>query len=131
MGFDYIKHKTFAIDFDGTIIDEGYYPDVGVPKPNAINVMNRIIENGGRIIIWTCRGGKHQEEAIRIMLNTYRLYDFIINDNYQDVKDAYTHPSPKVLADYYIDDRNIFFKEIDWYEIENILFPPQKQNIMT
>lgn len=121
------KYKTIAIDFDGTIIEEGIYPDFGEPKPNAIHTMKRLIDNGVKIIIWTCRGGEAQKEGIKNMLNKHGLYEFVINEHLPEVNEPFEFTSPKVYCDLYIDDRNLFTEKIDWYEIENILFDKDKK----
>lgn len=117
--------KTYAIDWDGTVVKDKQYPRIGEPKPNAINVMKRMQETGGRIIIWTCRGGMEQQEKIRTKLNEYGIFDFMINEEFQDSRDFWAgSTSPKVFADVYIDDRGIHtMGEIDWFEVEEILFP--------
>lgn len=116
--------KTYAIDWDGTIVKDKQYPKIGEPKPNAINVIERLINEGNRVIIWTCRGGREQEEGIVAKLNEYGIFDFMINDEFPDSKDFWKDASsPKVFADVYIDDRGIHTQgEIDWYEIEKIIF---------
>lgn len=121
--------KIYAIDWDGTIIEDKQYPKIGEPKPNCINVMKKILASGGHIIIWTCRGGREQEEGIRAKLNEHGIYDFIFNDHHPEVNEFFGGAdSPKVLADVYIDDRNIYSREIDWFEIEQILFPETLDN---
>lgn len=115
--------KTYAIDWDGTIVKNGSFPSIGEIKPNFINVAKRIIDNGDRIIIWTCRGGKEQYKAITDKLNENGITDFLINEDYPDIKKRFKDQSPKVFADIYIDDRGLFSNGIDWYEIEKILFP--------
>lgn len=123
-----LNGKTVAVDWDGTFVDDGQYPKIGQPKENAVKVLKRIIEEGGRILIWTCRGGHEQENGIAIRLKENGIYNFIINQHFQDVVDQFEHSSPKVFADIYIDDRGIHTmgKEIDWYEVEQILFPHDK-----
>jgi hypothetical protein len=120
-----MAYKTFAIDWDGTIIPDRQYPKIGEPKPNAIHVMQRIVDEGGRIVIWTCRGGMEQQEGIKNKLNEHGFSDFIVNEHFQDTIDAFDFASPKVFADIYIDDRSLFTRKIDWFEIENILFPEE------
>ena len=122
-----MKFRTYALDWDGTIVDDNQYPAIGEPKPNAVNVIKRIIENGGKIIIWTCRGGKEQEDGIRDKLNEYGIFDFALNAHLSDTLDAFEHHSPKVFADVYIDDRGIYTKEIDWFEIERIIFDKDEE----
>jgi hypothetical protein len=117
--------KTYAIDWDGTVVNDKQFPNIGEPKPNAINVMNRMLAEGSRIIIWTCRGGREQADGIRAKLNEYGIFDFMVNKEYPDSIEYWKDSlSPKVFADVYIDDRGIHTQgEIDWYEVEEILFP--------
>lgn len=117
--------RTYAIDWDGTVVSDKRYPKIGEPKPNAINVMKRMLAEGSRIIIWTCRGGREQEEGIRAKLNEHGIFDFMVNDEFPDSREYWKDTvSPKVFADVYIDDRGIHTQgEIDWYEVEEILFP--------
>jgi hypothetical protein len=119
--------KTYAIDWDGTVVENRQFPRIGEPKPNAIHVMQRIIDEGGRIIIWTCRGGEEQAKGITEKLNEHGIYDFRLNDEFEDSKEYWKDSaSPKVFADVYIDDRGIHTQgEIDWFEVEEILFPKQ------
>jgi hypothetical protein len=119
-----VKGKKIAIDWDGTVVKNGQYPEIGEPKPNAINVLQRIVNDGGKVAIWTCRGGKKQEQGIVDKLHELGFTEFIINKQFPDVLDEFEEHSPKIFADLYIDDRALFAqKEIDWYEVERILFP--------
>lgn len=117
------KNLTIAIDFDGTLVYDGCYPNFGSIKPNAINVIKKIIDNGHRIIIWTCRGGEEQMNGIRKKLNKHGVFKFIINEHFKDTLDEFEHFSPKVFASIYIDDRSLhaMHNGIDWFEIEDML----------
>jgi hypothetical protein len=87
--------------------------------------MKKMQETGGRIIIWTCRGGMEQAVGIKKKLNEHGIFDFMVNDEFPDSRDFWKDSvSPKVFADVYIDDRGIHTQgEIDWFEVEEILFP--------
>lgn len=116
--------KSYSVDWDGTIVDEGLYPAIGEPKPNAIKVIKRLIEEGNKIIIWTCRGGENQAKAIIDVLNKHGVYDFVFNTHLQETLDMFDTHSPKVYADYYIDDRSIYAPKngVDWFELEKLIF---------
>ena len=91
-----------AIDFDGTCVDH-FYPLIGEPVPNALESMRFFNENNHDIILNTMRSGKHLDEAVDYLeKNGIRLFG--INEN-PDQK-SWTK-SPKVYADYYIDDAAI------------------------
>jgi hypothetical protein len=121
-----VKGKKFAIDWDGTVVENGFYPNVGEPKPNAIKVMQRIVDEGGEVAIWTCRGGRQQEQAITDKLHKLGFTNFIINEKFPEILELFEEHSPKIFADVYIDDRGLFApKEIDWYEVEKMLFPEE------
>lgn len=95
----------FAIDFDGTIVENGKYPNIGHILPYAIEVIKELQDNGHRIIIWTCREGRYQNEA-RWFLQEHGIIPDAINDNLLYVKQEFGHDKRKVLADYYLDDRS-------------------------
>jgi hypothetical protein len=93
----------FAIDFDGTIVDHEY-PDIGNEKPDAFNVMRELQKVGHKIIIWTCRSGKHLEEMNQYFV-TRGFKPDAVNANINN--SGFDEPAfPKVYADIYIDDRN-------------------------
>ena len=52
-----------AVDFDGTL-SMGPYPEIGNPKPYAVEMMNKLKDDGHYIILWTCRRGERLEDAL-------------------------------------------------------------------
>lgn len=44
-----------AVDFDGTL-SMGPYPEIGNPKPYAVEMMNKLKDDGHYIILWTVVG---------------------------------------------------------------------------
>lgn len=47
----------YAVDFDGTLCVDRY-PEIGEPRERVIEAVRRLrCECGGRLILWTCRGG--------------------------------------------------------------------------
>ena len=65
-----------AVDFDGTLC-MGTYPEIGSPKPYAVEVMNKLKADGHYLILWTCRRGERLEEAINWMLEQGIPFDRI------------------------------------------------------
>ena len=103
-----------AIDFDGTIV-EHKYPAIGKLKPKAKEVINKLVEKHHYIIIWTCR---YIEKDLK------EMFDFLIkneikfhNINMNNSNISF-RPIPKIYADIYIDDKNIFCDKINWDKIE-------------
>ncbi len=102
---------TIAVDFDGTIV-EHRYPEIGKEKPFAIQCLKQLQQEGNRLILWTSREGKLLEEAV-VFCHERGLDFYAVNSNQPD--DAlFKHPSAKVIADVYIDDRNLGGIPDDW-----------------
>ena len=102
-----------AIDFDGTIV-EHCYPFIGEPIPDAIDTIKKLQEDGHRIILWTCREDKELAMAIEFC-ESNGIYFESYNHNTIEC-----FGQRKVLADFYIDDRNIGGLP-DWKTIYKIL----------
>lgn len=93
-----------AVDFDGTIV-EHRYPKIGKEIPFASMTLKKLHEEGHRLVLWTYRSGKELEEAITFCENK-GIEFYAINRNYpEEVMDD--NISRKILADVYIDDRNV------------------------
>lgn len=102
---------TIAVDFDGTIV-EYRYPEIGKEKPFAIQCLKQLQQEGNRLILWTSREGKLLEDAVAFC-HERGLDFYAVNSNQPD--DAlFKHPSAKVIADVYIDDRNLGGIPDDW-----------------
>lgn len=108
-----------AVDFDGTIV-EHEYPKIGKPKLFAFETLKALKDRGDQLILWTYRSGKELDEAVEFCKKN-GIEFYAINKNYpEEVFDDSI--SRKILADVYIDDRNIGgFKE--WSEVWQILNP--------
>lgn len=120
-----LKYKHVAIDWDGTIVYDGAFPEAGFFKPHVVVVLKRIIKEGGNIVIWTCRNGQEQEEIITNKLTTEGITKFKINQPFDYFNNIYGEDKArKIFADTYIDDRSLHAQQngIDWYEIEKMLF---------
>ena len=96
--------KTLAIDFDGTIV-EHKFPRIGKELPFAIQTLKQLQEDGFQLILWTYRSGKELQEAVDFCAER-GLEFFAVNTNYPEGVPSGNH-SPKILADIYIDDRNL------------------------
>ena len=109
--------KTIAVDFDSTLVTTVPYPYLGVVRENAKEVLDRFVEAGHEVIIWSCR----DKEVIVDFLNQHEIPYHAINENTEHLKMTWGNNPRKIGADLFIDDKNIFAKEIDWYEIEKEL----------
>lgn len=102
-----------AIDFDGTITKENIFPKIGELRKNVIEVIKNLQKHGHKCVLWTCREGKYLMEARNLLESKGLIMDGINNSPYD-----YINQGRKMIADLYIDDRNIFAGEIDWKVIE-------------
>ena len=111
------KPLTIAIDFDGTIVEDAY-PNIGKPRLFAFETLKALRDDGHRLILWTYRHGKSLNEAVEFCKkNDIEFY--AINNSYPD--EVYDNSSSrKILADYYIDDRNIG-GVLGWGEVYQLL----------
>lgn len=109
---------TIAVDFDGTIV-EHRYPEIGKEKPFAIQCLKQLQQEGNRLILWTSREGKLLEDAVAFC-HERGLDFYAVNSNQPD--DAlFKHSSAKVIADVYIDDRNLGGIPDDWGAIYEMI----------
>jgi hypothetical protein len=93
-----------CIDFDGTVVDHRY-PYVGTPVPLAVDWMQRWVELGARLILFTMRsdggeGKKFLTDAVDYFKkNNVKLFGINRNPS----QDSWTS-SPKAYGNIYIDD---------------------------
>ena len=109
-----------AVDFDGTIV-EHKYPKIGREKPFAIDTLRRLAGEGHKIILWTSREGELLEDAIRFCKDRGFTF-YAINSDTPAGSLTFTDKttSTKLVADVYIDDRNLGGLP-DWGEIYEIV----------
>ena len=113
-----------AIDFDGTIV-EHQYPQIGKERSFAFSTLKELEKQGHRLILWTYRAGKELDEAVEFCKSN-GLEFYAINKNYPEEKFDET-TSRKILADVYIDDRNVG-GFLGWSKIWQILNPNLMSN---
>lgn len=126
-----LKDKIFAIDFDGTCVTHEY-PSIG-KDIGAIPVLKRIIQEGGKLILWTMRSDSKLAEAIAWFHNNeIQLYGCQVNPTqhlWTSSRKAYAHVyiddaalSCPLIHDQKISDRPF----VDWNVIEKMLFSEQE-----
>lgn len=110
------------IDYDDTIVYQDF-PRSGVLKPNAKEVINRLYDEGHRIIISTCRAEDRAETAKNYLVDKGVKFDKF-NENLDWSIAQYKGDTRKISADVYIDDRNLGGIPDDWNLIYEMI---QKQ----
>ncbi|MFD1095136.1 BT0820 family HAD-type phosphatase [Salegentibacter chungangensis] len=98
------RSLTIAVDFDGTIVDNRY-PEIGKPKLFAFETLKKLQEEGHQLILWTYRHGPALEEAVEFC-ESKGISFYAVNKSYPEEEFDHTI-SRKILADFFIDDRNI------------------------
>lgn len=89
-----------AVDYDGTL-------DInGILNMGLISKLKSRQKNGDIVILWTCRDGKRLSDAVNHLLNAGFRPNLINENAPQSIKKLGYNPR-KVLADIYIDDKNI------------------------
>ena len=101
-----------ACDFDGCITEKNIFPEIGKVREHAFEAIRHFQELGHKCILWTCRydqsliAAKNWLEENNVKMDAY-------NEN------IYPLQSRKIVADVYIDDKNVFMVDnVDWYKIE-------------
>jgi hydroxymethylpyrimidine pyrophosphatase-like HAD family hydrolase len=93
-----------AVDFDGTIV-EHEYPKIGKPILFALETLIKLKAAGHLLILWTVREGEYLDQAVEYCskngLQFHAVNQPIVSVGASDVD------SRKIVADLYIDDRNI------------------------
>lgn len=98
-----------AVDFDGVLTPEGYWPKIGPPNNKLIQWLITQQQNGAKVILWTCRVGEAVTNAIKFCSNHGLIFD-AVNENLPEIIALYGCESRKIFADIYIDDRAYTYK---------------------
>jgi hydroxymethylpyrimidine pyrophosphatase-like HAD family hydrolase len=114
-----------AVDFDGTIVTHEY-PKIGKEIPFAIDTLIRLKQDGIRLILWTVRHGKLLDDAVEYCRNR-GLEFYAVNRNYPE-EEYNPEVGRKIVADCYIDDRNLGGLP-SWGEIYQQLSPNQQKPV--
>jgi hydroxymethylpyrimidine pyrophosphatase-like HAD family hydrolase len=110
---------TIAVDFDGTIV-EHEYPEIGKPKMFAFETLKALQDRGDQLILWTYRAGEKLDEAVEYCRKN-GIEFYAVNKNYPE-EEYDTSISRKIIADIYIDDRNLG-GFVDWSSVWQMLNP--------
>ena len=93
-----------AVDFDGTIVEDAY-PGIGEPRIFAFETLKRLQKDGHRLILWTYRCNKRLDEAV-LFCKENGIDFYAVNKSFPE-EDFNGDVSRKIMADLFIDDRNI------------------------
>ena len=110
-----------AVDFDGTIV-EHKYPAIGHQRRFAFDVLKALQKKGHRLILWTHRRGKALAGAVKYC-KAHGIEFYAVNKNHP-AEEWNENKSRKILADIYIDDRNLGGLPA-WNEIYLIICPEE------
>ena len=93
-----------CVDFDGTVVDHRY-PYVGDPVPLAVDWLQRWVELGAKLILFTMRSdGAEGQELLRDAVEYFEKNNIqLFGINHNPDQDSWTS-SPKAYARIYIDD---------------------------
>lgn len=94
----------YAIDFDGTIV-ENRFPDIGPLRSEAHWFIRQLKARGDKWVLYTMREGEHLQKALTYLW-ALDLAPDAVNDNLEEIKEAYGNNPRKVFANVYIDDHN-------------------------
>lgn len=108
---------TIAVDFDGTIV-ENAFPSIGKPRLFAFETLKKLQEDGHRLILWTYRHAERLDEAVKFCKKN-GIEFYAVNKSFPEEQFDYS-TSRKILADLFIDDRNIG-GVLGWGEVYQIL----------
>ena len=120
------KRFIIAVDFDGTIVTHKY-PDIGELVPYAKQVINKLVNNGHKVFLWTMRCHKKDRDVLgeaSQFLKDNNIKIELLNKSPVQFSD-----SPKQYANIYIDDAAIGIPLIeykrnmvvDWLAVFNML----------
>ena len=102
-----VKHPWVCVDLDGTLMEDGHYPDFGPPIPGAKEACEWLHQNGVKIMVFTARTCFLDLDGS--YLNVNRVVESVLAwGRTHGIQIDYVFPMPKptyVLA--FFDDRAI------------------------
>jgi len=112
-----------AIDFDGTIV-EHKYPSIGRIRPFAFETLKALQSKKHQLILWSHRSAGELEAAVTFC-REQGLEFYAVNKNCPE-EEWNANDSRKILADIYIDDRNLG-GILSWGEIYKLICPAEEK----
>lgn len=111
-----------AVDFDGTIV-EHMYPAIGRIRPFAFETLKALQSKKHQLILWSHRSAGELDAAVKFC-SEQGLEFYAVNKNCPE-EEWNANDSRKILADIYIDDRNLG-GILSWGEIYQVICPGEK-----
>ncbi len=100
--------KVIAVDFDGTIVTDKF-PEIGEPNLELVQWLIEYRARGGKLILWTSRNKEHLPKAVDFCKSIGLEFD-AVNENLKTYQLKWRGDTRKVLADYYLDDKAVEWK---------------------
>ena len=120
---------TMAIDFDGTLCEDRF-PEIGRPNDRVIALVKRLQDAGVKTSLWTCRRndqhGNHLDKAVE-WCKEHGLTFSAVNENLPEVQEKWGGDTRKVLADYYLDDKNVGYG-MPMFKLQELVMMVEKQD---
>lgn len=95
-----------AVDFDGTICENGHWPEIGALIPGAANALRILHSRGHKIVINSCRCGASERLMVLFLVANHIPFD-AVNENLPERIAAFGGDCRKISADLYIDDKGL------------------------
>lgn len=113
------KKLVIAVDFDGTLCTYDF-PKIGEQKEHhrlLMDILIKLKQNGHKLILWTNRGDnekyKSLSEAIDWCKKNGLEFDEVNKNIPEKEATKLSGYSPKIIADYYIDDKALSFGDLN------------------
>ncbi len=114
-----------AIDFDGTVVEQKY-PSIGRVRPFAFETLKALQAKNHQLILWTHRSRDLLEKAVEFC-SVHGIEFYAVNKNFPE-EEWNENDSRKIIADIYIDDRNLNGIP-SWGEIYKIICPEDDRTV--
>jgi len=92
----------FGLDFDGSCVTNDY-PKIG-QDIGAVPVLKKLIENNHRLILFTIRSNFNGKTDLDAAVEWFKNNDIPLYGINENPTQANWNSSPKIFADFYIDD---------------------------
>lgn len=119
------NYMIIAVDFDGTIV-EHMYPSIGRTRPFAFETLKALQSKKHQLILWSHRSAGELEAAVTFC-REQGLEFYAVNKNFPE-EEWNENDSRKILADIYIDDRNLG-GILSWGEIYKLICPEEDNSV--
>ena len=107
------KEIKITVDFDNTCALEDF-PLVGADVPYAVETLKRLVSNGVKLILWTCRQNEQLKDAVEwFKRNDIPLFGQNEDPQLDETLAALYGIPRKIVGQFNIDDRNLGCPTID------------------